>query len=100
MAELKTRPNKKSVREFVKGIEDKDRQNLTNYLASGFVGYDDLLARLGRHSTGKACLYVKRLDQVGEEVLTELLRRSVDVRDVGAEAGGLPRMSEMPSPSR
>ena len=34
---------------------------------------DALFARLGRHSTGKSCLYVKRLDQVDLAVLEELV---------------------------
>lgn len=37
-----------------------------------------LLARLGRHRMGKACLYVKRLSDVDPGVLEELVRMSVD----------------------
>lgn len=36
----------------------------------------DLLQRLGPHTTGQGCLYVKRLDDVDPEVLSELVRRS------------------------
>jgi hypothetical protein len=36
----------------------------------------DLLARLGPHTTGKGCLYVKRLDAVDHEVLADLIDRS------------------------
>jgi hypothetical protein len=36
----------------------------------------DLLARLGPHSTGKGCLYVKRLDDVDREVLRELVAQA------------------------
>lgn len=36
----------------------------------------DLLARLGPHTTGKGCLYVKRLDAVDHDVLAELITRS------------------------
>jgi hypothetical protein len=50
------------------------KQALTIYLSAGFDGYDDLLARLGPHSTGKSCLYVKRLSDVDDEVLRELVR--------------------------
>ena len=39
---------------------------------------DDLLGRLGPHSTGKGCLYVKRLEDVDRDVLTELVRRSFE----------------------
>lgn len=37
---------------------------------------DDLLTRLGPHTTGKGCLYVKRLADLDREVLTELVARS------------------------
>jgi hypothetical protein len=36
----------------------------------------DLLERLGPHTTGKGCLYVKRLDAVDTAVLTELVERA------------------------
>jgi hypothetical protein len=52
------------------------KQNLTLYLMDGFDGYSDLLARLGRHSTGKSCLHVKRLADVDVDVLREMVRRS------------------------
>jgi Domain of unknown function (DU1801) len=48
------------------------------YLPSGLEHDQDLLARLGRHSTGKGCLYLKRVDQVDQAVLKELLARSYD----------------------
>ena len=36
----------------------------------------DLLERLGPHTTGKGCLYVKRLADLDREVLTELVQRA------------------------
>jgi len=36
----------------------------------------DLLERLGPHTTGQGCLYVKRLDDVDRDVLRELVQRS------------------------
>jgi len=53
------------------------RKSLTVYTMDGFTGYESLLARLGKHSTGKSCLYIKRLDDVDVDVLEELVRRSV-----------------------
>ena len=38
---------------------------------------DALLARLGKHRMGKACLYVKRLDDIDLDVLRELAGNSV-----------------------
>jgi hypothetical protein len=39
---------------------------------------EDLMARLGKHKTGKCCLYIKRLSDVDEGVLEELTRASLD----------------------
>ncbi len=54
------------------------KQNLTLYIMSGFDQYDDLLSRLGKFKTGKACLYVKSLADVDLAVLEELIQRSVE----------------------
>ena len=37
---------------------------------------DDLLERLGPHTTGKGCLYVKRLEALDRSVLTEMVQRA------------------------
>ena len=49
---------------------------LTLYGLTYYGTNTDLLERLGPHTTGKGCVYVKRLDDVDREVLTELVRRS------------------------
>ena len=54
------------------------KQNLTVYIMPGFSGYEALLARLGKHSTGKSCLYVNRLSDIDMTVLEKLVARSVD----------------------
>jgi len=53
------------------------KQNLTLYVLSGFDGQDALLAKLGKHSTGKGCLYVKKLDDVDLKVLEKIITSSV-----------------------
>ena len=53
------------------------KQALTLYITSGFDEHDDLLTRLGRHRTGKSCLYIKRLTDIDMDVLAELVRLSV-----------------------
>ncbi|MCY4429586.1 MAG: DUF1801 domain-containing protein, partial [Rhodospirillales bacterium] len=53
------------------------KQNLVLYIMPGFAGYEALLARLGKHRTGKSCLYVNKLDDVDPDVLEELVRESV-----------------------
>lgn len=62
---------------FLTGFSPR-KQSLTLYIMAGFSRYDALLKKLGRHSTGKSCLYVKRLDEIDLEVLTELVNRSVE----------------------
>lgn len=54
------------------------KQSLTLYIMSGFKGYEDLLAQLGKYKTGKSCLYIKKLEQVDETVLRELIGASVE----------------------
>jgi hypothetical protein len=49
---------------------------LVVYLMPGFEGYG-LLERLGPHSAGKSCLYLKRLSEIDAEVLRQLVRRSM-----------------------
>ena len=53
------------------------KRELTLYVMAGFSEYGDLLAKLGKHKTGKSCLYVKRLADVDVGVLREMVERSV-----------------------
>ena len=52
------------------------KQNLTLYLMSGFKDMDAQLKKLGKHSTGKGCLYIKRLADVDEAVLRAMIKDS------------------------
>lgn len=49
---------------------------LTLYGLTYYGSNEDLLGRLGPHTTGKGCLYVKRLADLDRDVLTELVRRA------------------------
>jgi hypothetical protein len=53
------------------------KNDLTLYIMAGFDRYDDLMRRLGKHKTGKSCLYLKTLRDVDADVLEELIRESV-----------------------
>jgi hypothetical protein len=53
------------------------QQNLTLYIMAGFDQYDALLGKLGKFKTGKSCLYVKKIEDVDTEVLSELVKQSV-----------------------
>lgn len=48
------------------------------YITPAFAARGKLLARLGRHSIGRSCLYIKRLDDVDVGVLESLVRESVN----------------------
>jgi hypothetical protein len=61
---------------FVAGFSPR-RQNLTVYLSYGYEQHTELLRRIGRHSGGKACLYLKRLEGVDMDALRELVVRSI-----------------------
>jgi hypothetical protein len=52
--------------------------NLTIYVMAGVERFPELLRRLGKHKAGKGCLYVKRLSDVDNEVLEEIVQSSVD----------------------
>jgi hypothetical protein len=54
------------------------KSDLTIYVMSGFAGHEALLRGLGKHKTGKACLYIKKLADVDLDVLEALIRRSVE----------------------
>jgi hypothetical protein len=46
------------------------------YLTGGLAAYQDLLDRLGPYTTGKGCLYLKRVGDADDAVLRELIGRS------------------------
>ncbi len=62
---------------FLTGFSPRKR-NLTIYVMAGFSRYEELLAKLGKHKTGKSCLYVNRLADLDLEVLAELIESSVE----------------------
>lgn len=53
------------------------KQNLTLYLTGGFGGHADLLKKLGKFKTTMGCLYIRKLEDVDQKVLKELLQASV-----------------------
>ena len=61
---------------FVTGFSPR-KQNLTLYIMSGFDEYDALMKKLGKYKTGKACLYINKLEDVDMAVMRELIQKSV-----------------------
>ncbi len=52
------------------------KQNITLYLPGALESYKGLLDNLGKHTTGKGCLYIKKLADVNKKVLKELVSTS------------------------
>ena len=53
------------------------KQNLTLYLGPG-LDNKALMAKLGKHTTGKGCLYIKKLNDIDRSVLRDLIAKSVE----------------------
>lgn len=58
---------------FIVGFSPR-KNDLTLYSMAGFDDFPELMARLGKFKTGKACLYVKRLSDIHTAALRELIR--------------------------
>jgi Domain of unknown function (DU1801) len=52
------------------------KAQLVFYLGASFPGRDAMLAALGKHSTGKGCLYIKKLADVDLAVLERMVAAS------------------------
>jgi hypothetical protein len=65
---------------FVTGFSPR-KQNITLYLGFDVVGeHSDSIKRLGKHKTGKGCLYINRLADVDAKVLREMIARAAKAR--------------------
>ena len=53
------------------------KQALSVYIIPGFDTFGPLMKKLGKYKTGRSCLYIKRLSDVDEEILEQLIDRSV-----------------------
>ena len=62
---------------FLAGFSPR-KQSLTLYLMAGFTEYDALLSKLGKFKTGKACLYIKKIEDVDMSTLKELVKQSAE----------------------
>lgn len=52
------------------------KQSLTVYLMPGFEKDGDLMKKLGKHSSSKVCLYIKRLSDIDVPTLKKLIGES------------------------
>ena len=59
------------------------KANHSLYIMPGYANFGPILERLGKHSMGKSCLYIKKLADVDLDVLAELIKAGLD--DLGAK---------------
>ena len=58
------------------------KKDLTLYIMMGFEKHAELMEKLGKHSTGKSCLYIKRLSDVHIPTLKKLMK--IGLKDLKA----------------
>ena len=63
------------------------KQDLTLYIMAGFPRFESLMQKLGKHKTGKSCLYLKRLDDVDRKVFAQVIEGSVEYMRKRSKAG-------------
>jgi hypothetical protein len=62
---------------FVLGFSPR-KDAITVYLCRALDRFQETLDQLGKHKTGKGCLYIRRLEDVDGSVLATLLKKAVD----------------------
>lgn len=58
---------------FMVGFSPR-KANSTVYIMPGYQDLSDMLNRLGKHKTGKSCLYINKLSDIDLKVLEEIIR--------------------------
>lgn len=53
------------------------KKDLTLYIMVGYDRYGELMAKLGKHSTGKSCLYIKKLSDIHIPTLKKLIKLGI-----------------------
>jgi hypothetical protein len=61
---------------FLLGFSPR-KGDLTLYIMPGLERYPELMKKLGKYKTGKSCLYIKRLEDVNQPTLKELIKQSL-----------------------
>lgn len=72
---------------FLAGFSPR-KGKMTVYLMPGFNEQSDKMKKLGKFKTGKCCLYIKKLEDVDQRVLRELIKSSFAWMKKGMYGGG------------
>ena len=54
------------------------KQQTTLFVNDSSGAFDDLMSQLGKHKTGKGCFYIKRLSDVDEAVLEQVIAAAIE----------------------
>jgi len=74
--------------------------NLTVYIMAGFGKLKPLLEKLGKHSTAKSCLYIRRLADVDAAILERIVKQGITETKALGQPGVSPDAATKPSSSR
>ena len=61
---------------FCAGFANR-KTDITIYISAGFEEVTELMAQLGKHKASKACIYIKKLANIDQDVLAKLIAHSV-----------------------
>lgn len=53
------------------------KAKISLYFATGDTERENLLHKFGKHTSGKACVYINKVDDIDVDVLKKLIRQSV-----------------------
>ena len=53
------------------------KQALTIYMMSGNDKFEKELLNLGKHKIGKSCLYINKLEDINEDILRTMIKKSI-----------------------
>ena len=61
---------------FCAGFANR-KTDITIYISAGFETVTELMAQLGKHKASKACIYIKKLADIDQDVLAKLIKHSM-----------------------
>lgn len=64
--------------EWMRGAFSPRKAKFSLYIMDGIDAHKEQLNKLGKYKTGKACLYIKTLDEIDRQVLRDLIKSSFE----------------------
>ena len=56
------------------------RANAITLYLSNFDKKEELLSKFGKHKTGKGCIYIQKLEDIDDSILTKMVKNSIEHR--------------------